>query len=93
MTFSAALAKLAVDVGAEGPVELLRRELAYVIERGLVGSIVDQDVKPAELLVSASYDLLAVFLVADIAAQQDRTTSSSTGQPTRFFRVLVFVEV
>jgi hypothetical protein len=66
--------KLAVDVGAEGPVELLRRELAYVIERGLVGSIVDQDVKPAELLVCASYDLLAVFLVADIAAQQDRTT-------------------
>ena len=60
------------DVGLERALQLLLGDVADVLVGMLLAGIVDEDVEPAELVDRPPDRVLAEFLVAEIAGNQDR---------------------
>jgi len=82
-----------VDVRPERPVDLLGRDGGEVLRRRLGAGVVDDDVQAAELAYGALHGLGAVFLVGQVAGDEQAVTPGVPYELRSVPGVVVFAEV
>src|SRR5215204_570121 len=85
--------EIAEDVGSEGALDLLRRDLVDVLLRMLLGGVVDEDVEAAEAIDDLLDRLLAEAGVADVAGDGEAVAPLGLDEPLGLARVLALVQV
>src|SRR5215203_4812929 len=85
--------EIAEDVGSEGALDLLRRDLVDVLLRMLLGGVVDEDVEAAEAVDDLLDRLLAEAGVADVAGDGEAVAPLGLDEPLGLARVLALVQV
>ena len=90
---SLAKAEDVIDVGLEGPVELLVGDLEDVDLALLIGGIVHQQVQAAELLDGPAHDVFAGLLGTDVSRQGDGLAAGFLDQLDHFLSVGFFGRV
>ncbi len=81
------------DVGPEGALDLIGRDLGEILGLMLLGRVVDQHVDPAELDERSLDRLLAEAGVADVPRDRYADPVALLHQPSRLGRVFVLVQI
>jgi hypothetical protein len=83
--------EIAEDVGAEGPVDLLRGDLVDLLLRVLFGRVVDEHIELAEPLHNLIDRGAAEARIADVPGDGQARAPFPLDQALRFLRILALV--
>src|SRR4029434_4221125 len=81
------------NVRPKRSLELVCRNFLNRLLQMLLRCVIDQDVDPAESLLSLCDDLLTKFLIADIAINEQAFASLLFYEPPGFFRIFVLLQI
>jgi len=81
------------NIGTEGALELLRRDLFQTLLHVLLGGIVHQDIEAPELAHNALDNVLAEGLVAYVAADERAVAIMFLNRSPCVLRILLLVEI
>ena len=85
--------EVAVQIGFQRGVEMLKRDVQEVLGMNLKGRVVDEHVDAAERLDRLLHRVLAIKGIGDVARQQDRAPAFPLHRALGFFGVAVLGQI